>query len=544
MLLLSVPVVLLATSPIVNDYRDCYFITKINIQIYDVAREPGVRRKDQKFVYRTLQALHYKTQESVVRKALFFKRGDCYDAELVADNARSLRNFDIFSDADILVKKEEENKTVELTVITYDRYTLRGGFSYSRQGGLNKSQFSFGESNLLGLNKRLQYTTFSRSDGKANKKIVYNDPQLFRYFNLENVYNNSEDGESYFINFRKPFWNFNDQNAYQWFYQRDKAVSEFNNDLSGNQDENTTKIKNNIKQFLFSWSHEFGTRDLSRRLILNSQYQRQSFGIAPADIFVPKPLKKYSIKIGYQWIDRHEYQIRHSINNMIRKEDILLHNTYEIGAGMERRDHEDENHHDHLLLYGNLSGVKAIGLAHLFSWQALVNSRLYKEKRQSTKVNSFFHHYWFFAAKQSLVAGLAYDYRYVADDLYIPLTLGGDNGLRGYDAFSFTGNKRLLINLEHRLKFNIKSNKHAIGQVIFIDGGMIKQPGHKMDFEGMRWSIGWGIRADIPYLFGKNIIRIDLARTLDGGDNSLSLSISKGQLFSHDEPAKAESREF
>jgi len=110
--------------------------------------------------------------------------------------------------------------------------------------------------------------------------------------------------------------------------------------------------------------------------------------------------------------------------------------------------------------------------------------------------------------------------------------MGGDVGLRGYKAGSFTGNKSLLFNFELRHRFSFTWEKVAIGQAFFVDSGYAWKRDDDVQLDDLKFNVGWGLRFDIPSIFGKDILRFDIAVPVETGD--VLISIISGPVFRYD----------
>jgi outer membrane translocation and assembly module TamA len=120
--------------------------------------------------------------------------------------------------------------------------------------------------------------------------------------------------------------------------------------------------------------------------------------------------------------------------------------------------------------------------------------------------------------------------------------MGGDVGLRGFESSSFTGNKSLLFNFEFRQQLESKWSKIALGQAFFVDSGYAWKKGEDIAFEDLKTNVGWGLRFDMPSLFGDKLLRFDLAVATDTGD--ILASIVVGQIFRYDELSETNSKDF
>jgi len=118
------------------------------------------------------------------------------------------------------------------------------------------------------------------------------------------------------------------------------------------------------------------------------------------------------------------------------------------------------------------------------------------------------------------------------------LTLGADTGLRGYEAFTFDGDKRIVLNLEERAHlvddlFQLVS----IGTAAFVDvGAASRQSLGSMLGNDVYGDVGIGLRLGFPRATGSGIVRIDIAFPFrDGPDGSGAFEprivFAAGQLF-------------
>ena len=74
---------------------------------------------------------------------------------------------------------------------------------------------------------------------------------------------------------------------------------------------------------------------------------------------------------------------------------------------------------------------------------------------------------------QTLAASLTYDSVFEGEDLPAQLTLGEDNGLRGYPAREFSGTRRVRLNLENRIDTGLDLLSLHLGLVTFFDSSWI-----------------------------------------------------------------------
>jgi len=97
--------------------------------------------------------------------------------------------------------------------------------------------------------------------------------------------------------------------------------------------------------------------------------------------------------------------------------------------------------------------------------------------------------------------------------------LDGENGIRGYSPYAFSGEKMIILNLESRTIFNggifeELNSLLVVGSAMFLDIGYI-WIGDELAISEPKRSIGAGMRFSIPRLSGSRVFRFDLAYPLD-----------------------------
>jgi len=110
-------------------------------------------------------------------------------------------------------------------------------------------------------------------------------------------------------------------------------------------------------------------------------------------------------------------------------------------------------------------------------------------------------------------------------------SLGANSGLRGYPARQFTGEQRLLMNLEDRQFWGDISigPKLSLGTVVFVDAGNVWKEEEEIDLDDMNWSTGFGLRLGFPNMSGQPILRIDFGWAI--GQDSFAVTVGHEQQF-------------
>jgi hemolysin activation/secretion protein len=114
--------------------------------------------------------------------------------------------------------------------------------------------------------------------------------------------------------------------------------------------------------------------------------------------------------------------------------------------------------------------------------------------------------------------------------LYQNLSLGDENGLRGFSLRGRTGAKMLLANFESRLRTDIRFWFLRLGFTAFVDlGGETWDENEAVNLTELKSSFGMGLRiGNAKYAAGIN--RIDFAYNTYNG--TWQISIGTGSYFS------------
>src|SRR5882672_7028332 len=100
------------------------------------------------FVARIANALHIKTQASVIRRTILFNQGDPYDSARAVESERALRALYVFRQ--VRVDTVHLRNRLALRVQTEDGWSTKPQLNYSSSGGSVTWQAGLAEENVLG----------------------------------------------------------------------------------------------------------------------------------------------------------------------------------------------------------------------------------------------------------------------------------------------------------------------------------------------------------------------------------------------------------
>jgi len=131
----------------------------------------------------------------------------------------------------------------------------------------------------------------------------------------------------------------------------------------------------------------------------------------------------------------------------------------------------------------------------------------------------------------TLAANCTYDAVEETQDLLRELTLGEDNGLRGYRTRLLSGTRRVRANFEDRYDTGVEFATLRLGLIAFYDAGWV---GDDSGLGPAYRSFGGGVRIGSKPLLGSSVLRIDLAKPLDDSimqSDGWKVSLTMGQVF-------------
>jgi len=110
-------------------------------------------------------------------------------------------------------------------------------------------------------------------------------------------------------------------------------------------------------------------------------------------------------------------------------------------------------------------------------------------------------------------------------DRELQLTLGADQGLRGWDPDAFDGTGRAVANLQWRtLLADELLHVLSLGVVVFADAGKTWGARVGVPTDGVRTDIGVGLLADLTHVGLAQLLRLDVAIPDDGSGPVVTLS--------------------
>ncbi len=502
-------------------------------RIRSVRVEPGdvfTEADERGFVFwRLANAIHIETREEIIRRELLFEPGSIYRPEVLAESERNLRDLRFISRATVEAIPREDGD-VDVLVRTRDKFSLAVGAGVSLAGGVAKGNVQVSESNLLGYGKLIRFN-FTQSTNRTIFRAGYQDPNVFgTRHTLDALLSVSDLGTFATVTFGRPFYSLETPLAYGIRATREVSTVEY-----FDEGDVVAEIDQEVREVEAAVAFGFGTRTTVRRVELTLRADNRTYdppeGDDPLRIRWPRDrdAQTLTVRPSIQWLERFDEVF--DLDAYDLTEDVKVGAEASAVAGVQRRQDSE--------------GVRAEAVfGGTFQWVARPSGEdflavrleaLYRhdgDRPQAYELDGFARYYRRFRGHTLAVsfAGRAIE---ELEDLEPQLTLGEDNGLRGFDARVFAGTRLLRLNVEDRIFTPFELFNFHLGLVGFFDAGVAWYPEDPPDLDDIEASVGIGFRVFCPELLKRTPVRIDIAFPLtDGADRSISISVGSGQVFS------------
>ena len=479
-------------------------------------------KEENNWLYRLANRLHVVTKDRVISGQLLFETGAKYDARLIEESERILRQNRYLYDASIETTLQE-NGVVDVVVTTKDVWTLGPDLSLSRKGGENKSRFGIEEQNLFGRGQMIRFNHEENVDRRSNS-FAFADRHLGHSWvsAFLQIADNS-DGETKQLALVRPFyaldarWSagsrilIDDRRDALYVLGAESAEYQRERDLF-------TAFAGWSKGLQNGWARRWTTGVVYD----DNRFSEVSVPILPSAIPVDRKLV-YPF-LGFE-ILQDEFEIASNRDQMGRQEDFLLGARISGSIGWTARSFGADRdallysvtasrgfgsfNSKTLLLSANASGRLESG--HSANVLATIRARYYVT--QSNKR-------LFFIALHG-TAGHALD-------LDNPVQLGGDSGLRGYPLRYQNGDSKMLVTIEQRYFTDWYPFRLArVGGAIFADVGRV-WGSNPLGGEPLGWlkDVGFGLRFAPTRSSSNKMVHLDIAFPLDGDASIDDVQIS------------------
>jgi hypothetical protein len=467
-------------------------------------------------VYRWANDFHWVTRESVVRQHLLVSEGDMYIPAQILESERILRDLGFIYDARVRPWRWC-GEVVDLEVITRDIWTFTPIVSFNLAGGVSDYSLGFRDKNFLGSGKSVMIR-YDKDDERKGTTLLYSDRALLgTRWRMKLQLTDNDDGHDRALRINRPFYSvyetwsaggaIEDQLLEEKVWFRGDKIAEFDHERDGFRlfggIARDVELDKQVGRWLFGYEWE------------NNEFDFSDSDKPPPEL--PED-REYSYPfIGYQSIED-EYMRAHNLNYLGRTEDLYVGERYSWRLGWSAEALGATT--DQIALRGEYGNTLRVDDRNWWVVDSSISGfwTVDDEEFENLWWTTETRYHRRQAEKWAAFARLRVDY---TDGLTLDnqLTLGGGNGLRGYDRHYQTGDRSFVFNVEQRYY----SDWHPfrlirVGAAVFFDVGRAWFKGEDNGPNGdVLSNAGFGLRLNSSRAEKGSVIHIDIAFPFDKG---------------------------
>jgi outer membrane protein assembly factor BamA len=462
-------------------------------------------------LFRLANHLHIQTKQSTLAHQLLFQTGEAYSRQKIEESERLLRTRRYVIAARIYPIAYHDGR-VDVKIYTRDVWTLQPGISLGRSGGANTGGVKIEETNLLGYGKQLSLNYNSNVDRKTTV-LDYQDPQVFgSWWALSTQVGNNSDGRRNALSIERPFYSLDtrwsagmrllDERRVDSIYDLGNVIDQY-------------RVSQRGATFYYGLSdglnNRWATRWTAGVTYDDHQFEPQQSPLGSG--FAPAPRKLVYPWVGYDLFED-RYRKLENFNQIGRAEDFSLgwHATARVGVastayGADRKA---------LSWSGSLGRGATPTEDEIIEIKASVSGRMESSQLHNGIASFSGRYYWRQSPRRLFYMSLQADVA-TRPDADQRLTLGGDNGLRGYPLRYQSGSGRSLFTVEQRFFSDwYPFRLMQVGGAVFYDMGRTwgDNPLGSRSI-GLLHDVGFGLRLGQSRSGLGNVLHVDLAFPLD-----------------------------
>ena len=486
--------------------------------------------EEDKWLYRFANRIHVTTRPSAIRSQLLFRPGEPVIAQRMEESERILRSNAFIYDARVRPLRVEGNR-VDILVETRDNWTLFPEIGLSRTGGETRWQFGLEEDNILGTGSAVSVSR-RRDDDRSSTNFFFSDRNLGRtWIALDLAYIDSDDGEGRRIRVAQPFYSLNSRRAAsidvitddreEPLFSRGTEIGDFRQDERG---------------VIAWWGFSRGlVEGWTTRWRMGAVISENRFG-PPADgIVTPVVPADRDLRYPFIAVERIENRFEkvQNFNQIMQTEDLFLGRRMALTLG-----YSDESFGaDRAAVILSASGAANLGnpASNFVTFSGQLDSRIESGDVVNGRLRFDARYYRRQSPRRTAFVGTRIELgrRLDADN---PITLGGDNGLRGYDRNFGNGDASAILTVEQRFFTDWYPFKlFRVGGALFADVGRTWGE-DATGLEDDRWlaDVGIGIRLGNTRGNNNRVFHLDIAKPLASGpdvDSGVQISFEAKRGF-------------
>lgn len=486
------------------------------------------------FLHRWANAIHIDTKIlTLENEATFFINKCTKTFADIAELERHLRSRIYLRAAKVTTDENED-----ITITTWDNWSLMPTISFGRKGGINTYSFGIKERNLLGLGIDTEIESY-RNTQRSGYKLHANIP-LFQKQNssVQLGFSDNDDGQQRSLFLHKMFASFHTKTAYDIGFNE-----EYRNDtlFQNGQDQSVFKHDISFKEASYAWLNFNNEYSLLRysvgitqdRDIFSSLSIQQSNELTKPVLTTVRPEDRDLLYpwFAFEYIEK-DFRKLTNVHLITQIED--FNHGWQLNSSLGIGNANKDNSPWAIWKMRIKKGYNLHNNALLLLELILAND-IYQQRGNRLLVRMTGE--YFYQLNENWGFYLTSD-NVASKNQYLdqPVTMGGDEGLRGFPLQYQHGQNSVKVTSEIRYYPQINLFKlFDLAGVVFVDAGRVfGESTVKNIEEGWLGSAGLGLRLHSPHSGGNNpIIHIDFAfPQSDNSDiNSFEIRVQAKKSF-------------
>ena len=480
-------------------------------------------QSDPSLFYRAAGLLHRQTPEGLLRRFLLFHEGEPFDAALLNESERNLRALDFLESATITAGQPHDG-VIDVSVTTEDAFTTDANGDFSNDGGQSLYDLDITQKDILGRGGEVDLRIANLRE-RRTRSIELLDPALFgAYWNGDLLLASSSDGNEEKFLIERPLFSYRNRytlSAFVHHLLQDGRIYESGSvaSLFQLQHRNAT----------LAYGRVIGsTPRVSNRLIVGADLIDDTFhemqGPAPGDRrfrFLEAGLD--ALAFDFIKLDHVDFGLREQDFNVGAHASMFAAVSPRTGSSRPAYRFRSDNS------FGRAFGAHAFVISRLMGTVRARTANRNAIVSSDTRVVDRFGTSW----PRTFVARARIDYG--SDiDRDVQFFADGQNGLRAYPNFAFSGPRRVVFNVEQRIFLGHEwLQLFEPGAAVFADSGEIWLRNQPFTFRRLRTDAGAGLRLGIAR-FESTMLRLDVAYAFNDSPISkrgIVVSFATSQAF-------------
>ncbi len=451
--------------------------------------------------YRAAELLHTETPEPLLRSFLLFREGQPFDEALLRESERNLRALDFLTSASVTAGPPH-NGVVDVTVTTEDAFTTDVNADFSNDGGRSLYDLDVTQKDILGTGAEA-HIRMANGRERRTRSLELLDPALFTaYWNGDVLLASSSDGNEEKLSIERPLFSY--RSRYTFGGSVDHLLQNGRVYESGAV---TSLFRQEHRQATVSYGQVVSaTARSSTRLVVGADLLDDAFGTVQG--LAPLARRFRFVEAGFDSLSFDFIKLDH-VDLGLREEDfnVGLHTSFYAavspahtnGSRPAFRFRSDNSYGRTFASHAFvLTRLSATTRARAANRNAIISSDTRVVDRLATRY------------PQTFVARARVDYGSDVDrDLQF--FADGQNGLRAYPNFAFSGTRRVVFNAEERIFLGHEwLHMFEPGAAVFVDSGEAVLAGQPLTFRELKTDAGAGLRLGIAR-YESAMLRFDIA---------------------------------